>query len=917
MFLSFLPPFGMRQAVAPYLWVLYKQITHIPPDEIAFIGTQAYFQDPATFDLEQRWDISHRSQEYAGFAIPSAEQLSRYRRWLTPDGLVENLFQSGLLRQETMRQMIYTRLPALENHLRPIIGELVNKENLEAIFSWCNVRSLSAVAAEFNVPVVHSEFGALRGPCYRGTAYLDFRGVNGGTETSDRFARFKSANDRDSLPLLSKAELLDLMLVDPAPLTLTAPDTEIGLALQIEDDSNIVAFANGWDSLRLMKEAGTEFGAGNVRIRHHPGGLQRYPESFGKIDHSASSIEFITRCKTVATINSSVGLEALLFDRDTRILGDSPCSIAVTDVGQTLARRDENSIPDNNWQLEELSALNFLVLGYLIPYEFLFEPDYLRWRLEGQDEADIYRFHLDYWRCRRQWDLEGPREYLPKHEANPLIQRGLLNHLLFQERNQRQRAVSAEKQIQTLEKQIQTLERHLADIHNSLSWRLTSPLRAIDRIAQKSSGFASLTGSAQRGASKAAPLKIAIISKADHCGGGASRVASELASLLNDAGHQADHWLSWAGSPKSENKRSLYGHLRLPIRIANFGLRKIGLPELIPFELGALLFRGRAWEYDLLHFHDLSSAISPLTLLWLSRRKPVVWTIHDCSPFTGGCLYPMECSRFTNRCEKCPQLGTWPIDSLFDFTGFQQGIKRRLAKSGRIHYLTPSTWMARTANSSGMFASAPEVVSNGVNTRTFQAVDKGTARGDLGLPADRTIVLLSAGSLLDERKGIHFAIDALREVRDLQPFILLVGYSSPQLRELLTDFDTHETGYLEDPSELARYYAAADLFLFTSLADNQPLSVLETMATGTPIIGFETGGIPDMVVQGETGFLVPQKDTRALAASLRQVLLNPATLRKWREKGVERAEIHYSHRRFLESHMAVYQRLIEQSDQVE
>lgn len=405
-------------------------------------------------------------------------------------------------------------------------------------------------------------------------------------------------------------------------------------------------------------------------------------------------------------------------------------------------------------------------------------------------------------------------------------------------------------------------------------------------------------------------MKIAVISKSDQFGGGASRVASELAELLNAAGHPTDHWLSWAGSPWREHMRALYGPLQFPVRAANLLLRRIGFPELIPFELTTLLHRGQIWEYDLIHFHDLSSAISPLSLLWLSRRKPVVWTIHDCSPFTGGCLYPMDCRQFESRCGKCPQLGGWPIDSKFDFTGFQQDLKRRLAASGRIHYVTPSAWMAKCACASGMFRPPPQVVSNGIDTDVFRPHDKATARREIGIPLDRTVVLLSAGSLLDERKGIRFGIDALHAVRGLRPFVLLVGNPNPKILEQLAGFDIHDAGYIADGRNLSRHYAAADLFLFTSLADNQPLTVLETMATGTPIVGFHTGGIPEMVIQGQTGFLVPQRDSNALAETLARALSNPDLLLCWKVKGVEHVGHYYSHRHFLASHVALYEKLI-------
>jgi len=386
-------------------------------------------------------------------------------------------------------------------------------------------------------------------------------------------------------------------------------------------------------------------------------------------------------------------------------------------------------------------------------------------------------------------------------------------------------------------------------------------------------------------------LRIAVVSKADHFGGGASRVASELTSLLNAAGHHADHWLSWAGGELTDQQRKLYGSCELPIRAANLVLRRVGFPELIPFELPALLFATHARNYDLLHFHDLSSAISPLSLLYLSRSRPVAWTIHDCSPFTGGCLYPMDCRRFQSRCRECPQLGVWPIDSWFDFTGFQQGLKRRVAGCGRVQYLTPSAWMQKMAVSSGLFHTSPEVLHNGVDLEVFCPRDKAAVRQQLGLPLDRQIVLLAAGSLADERKGARQAISALLSTRDLRPYILMVGSRSPQIRELLNGFDLHETGYLGRSTDLAQHYAAADLFLFTSLADNQPLVVLETMATGTPIVGFATGGIPEMIVQNQNGYLATPGDIDSLSASLRQVLSNPATIHEWSLRGIGKLEL--------------------------
>lgn len=174
-------------------------------------------------------------------------------------------------------------------------------------------------------------------------------------------------------------------------------------------------------------------------------------------------------------------------------------------------------------------------------------------------------------------------------------------------------------------------------------------------------------------------MRICEVSKADSFGGGASRVAEELSQLLFSDGYSAEHWVSWTGKGYDHRRRPLYGSLERVIRKAHNATKAIlSMPELVPYELPIFYRNGRVEQFDLFHFHDISSAISPLTLLHLSRSKPVVWTMHDCSPVTGGCLYPMSCERYKLGCGSCPQLGTWPIDTRFDFTRALRSVKTRL-----------------------------------------------------------------------------------------------------------------------------------------------------------------------------------------------------------------------------------------------
>jgi glycosyltransferase involved in cell wall biosynthesis len=403
------------------------------------------------------------------------------------------------------------------------------------------------------------------------------------------------------------------------------------------------------------------------------------------------------------------------------------------------------------------------------------------------------------------------------------------------------------------------------------------------------------------------PLSIAIISKSTAVGGGASRIAEDLAKMLVTRDDLVvHHWYGYSGGPWMPHMRNLYGS-RIPNRLHK-ACRKvsqcIGMPDFFTPELLYLWKRG-ALDYDIYHFHDTSTTFSPIAMRWLARHKPVVWTFHDCSPFTGGCLYPMGCTAFHKRCGKCPQLDRWPLNTAIDFTGLMQSYKRETAREGLLVPIAPSNWMADEAMKSGMFAERPIVIPYSVDVDRFRPLDKLATRRMLGLREDRFTVLVSAYNLFDERKGVKHAIAALKAF-GASAQVVLVGAPDPSLLSAGIGEEVRVTGYIGDPNQLAKYYAAADVFLFPTLADNLPNSILETMASGTPTIAFRTGGVPDMIDHGTNGWLVEPGDEAGLAEGLRFALANPATLSKWAIECRTRAEQRYGQSTFVEAHLDLY-----------
>lgn len=384
-------------------------------------------------------------------------------------------------------------------------------------------------------------------------------------------------------------------------------------------------------------------------------------------------------------------------------------------------------------------------------------------------------------------------------------------------------------------------------------------------------------------------------------------MAGILVDELNAGGHHAMHLAAWSSTGFGGTRMSAYGPqpLRTLTGLAHKVSRKAGLGDTIPFELPVLL-SSLIGRYDLVHFHDTSSTFSPATLNALSRFLPVVWTFHDCSPFTGGCIYPQMhgCERYRvpNGCGNCPAKGEWPLDGRLDTTKQALRMRRRAHASERLRALAPSSWMADLAESSGNVRERPLVVPNTIETDIFTpSQDVKALRARLDLPLDRPVLITSAGNLNDPRKGVRQAISAAKLMRTA-PVLVLLGAPDGRTHELTEGVDVIATGYVSDRVELAEWYQASDAFMFCSAADNQPLAILEALSCGTPVHGWATGGAPEMLSSSAQGRLLPYGDETTLASDLDAAMVVPQDRELCRRQMIEK----FSRAAFVSNHLAVY-----------
>lgn len=287
---------------------------------------------------------------------------------------------------------------------------------------------------------------------------------------------------------------------------------------------------------------------------------------------------------------------------------------------------------------------------------------------------------------------------------------------------------------------------------------------------------------------------------------------------------------------------------------------------------------------DIINLHWTARFQSPVTLQKLLKLgKPVIWTLHDQWAFSGGCHYSAGCEGYHLLCTDCPQLTE-------DLQGIPEIIlkdKIALLDKANLTIVTPSHWLAACVRESALFKNKRvEVIPYGLETDIFRPIPKAEAKINLGLTADTTTLLFGAIDAHEKRKGFQHLLAAVRQcvstpdwqklIKSEKLKILCLGRGVDELRE--TNLPFVSLGYLNSDQQMGEVYSASDLFVLPSLEDNLPNTMLEAMSCGTPVVGFEVGGLPDLIKNGYTGQLVPPGDTEKLGQAILMLTTAPRQL---------------------------------------
>ena len=306
---------------------------------------------------------------------------------------------------------------------------------------------------------------------------------------------------------------------------------------------------------------------------------------------------------------------------------------------------------------------------------------------------------------------------------------------------------------------------------------------------------------------------------------------------------------------------------------------------------------------ELVHLHNVHGCYLHLPLLfrWLCKLNiPVVWTLHDCWPFTGHCAYFdfSGCERWKERCFACPQQKSYPTCIGLDGSLRNYRMKKKYFNlPANITFVTPCKWMTKHLKASHLGHYPAKVIVNGVNLEVFKPVDS-DIRERYSIQNRR--LCLAVASEWDYRKGLPFLCQAAEKLGESYAFVV-IGLNEEQIAALPKGMiGIRNTA---DVQELASWYTAADCFVNPTLEDNMPMVNLEALACGTPVVVFETGGCPEAIDE-TCGIVVPQGNLEGFCQAIHTAANGAFTA----ENCIKRAQL-FDCRRTFQSYLELYKEL--------
>ena len=332
-----------------------------------------------------------------------------------------------------------------------------------------------------------------------------------------------------------------------------------------------------------------------------------------------------------------------------------------------------------------------------------------------------------------------------------------------------------------------------------------------------------------------------------------------------------------------------------------FPTASLSLPSMAPYRSASIV------HLQIVHGGHFFSL---LQIPAISRRKHVVWTMHDPWMTSGHCVHSMGCERWQTGCGRCPDLSL-PLAIKHDTTRLMWKIKRSIMRRSRVTLVVASEWMSEVVARSPILSGLPcRQIPFGVDGSIFRPLDTAKCRARFGIPRDSTVIAFRSIPFRSDFKGMGLIERAL-QLFDAPPrTVLLTLDQKGGLDSLRDKYRFVELGWVEDRQKVVEMLGAADVFLMPSTAEAFGMMAVEAMACGTCVVVSEKTSLPGVVRAPKAGLSIPQGDHEALAGALEMLLSDRARRLEMGRQGVDLVRREYSEELYVKRHLELYQDLL-------
>lgn len=309
---------------------------------------------------------------------------------------------------------------------------------------------------------------------------------------------------------------------------------------------------------------------------------------------------------------------------------------------------------------------------------------------------------------------------------------------------------------------------------------------------------------------------------------------------------------------------------------------------------------------DIVHLHWINAGmLRPEDIPKI--KAPIVWTLHDMWPFTGGCHYDNLCGRYTKNCGKCKVLQSQKENDI-SRKNFKK--KKKAYSQKDINIVGLSNWLNESSKKSALLKEHFHInLPNPINTEVFKPISIEISRKIWGLPINKKLILFGAMSATsDARKGFQELKEAINSMELKEVELVIYGSSRPYGKSQFK-FKTHYLGQLYDDVSLATLYSAVNTMVVPSLQENLSNIIMESMSCGTPVVGFNIGGNPDLIKHKENGYLAKPLDILDLKGGI-EWALNNSHMEKLSNLARANVLANYDSRKVVKKYINLYKEIL-------